>query len=197
MNFYKLLIGSRSCVDYATGNAWAGIVCSKEPGHTRAGIRTTPLTLDLTRLKVVDFSSTTLADMVIGERVKAVLRGAGLTGFTTNPVVMKGAKYKKLSGTSTFWEFLATRNGGYAHKASGIILRFECEACGLKRFSSFEHGIQIDEGQWDGSDFFTLRDCAGVFCSEKCRSVVLEQNLTNVDFVLTTDMEWPKGIIRF
>ncbi len=196
MKFYRLEIGNRSCVNCTVGNDWEKITCPKDDGHQRAGRRTTPLTLELTRLKTVDFSSTILADVVISDRAWRLLTDATLTGFGVQPVILKGAKVKKLQGPPLFWEFCVIGNGGFAHPDSGIVLKTSCDTCGLKRYSAYEHGIKIDAAQWDGADFFTIREYGLKFCSERARTFILEHGLTNVEFCATEDLRWPEGVVK-
>ena len=90
--FYHLKADyNRSFVDYGEGNDWEGIVCSRDPGHQRAGARTTVLKLKITRRRIVDFSSTILADLVITDRAYECLRRCEFSGFKVKPTEIVGA----------------------------------------------------------------------------------------------------------
>lgn len=197
MLFFDIIDQGHSCVDYAIGNDWEGIKCPENDGHQRAGKRITPLTLKLTSKKAVDFSWTTMANLVISEKALEILKMAGLKGFRVEPVkLIPPKKLEKLRSVS-FWEFIPTGSGGYSHPDSGISLKVDCKACGLQIYTAFENGIIVDEKKWDKSDFFTVVEYPGVIlCSEKAKKVIEENKLTNVGFVPSNELKWPEGVIK-
>jgi hypothetical protein len=95
------------------------------------------------------------------------------------------------------WEFVVTGKGGLAHRASGIVELQRCEVCGLVRYSAFERGILVDESTYDGSDFFTVSEYPKyVLVSGRAKAIVEEARLTNVKFIESSNLEWPKGISK-
>jgi len=197
MVFFDLTDKNHSCVDYAFGNDWEGIKCPEVDGHQRAGKRITILTLKLGSKKIVDFSWTTLADIVISEKALQVFKENKLTGFRVEPVKLVSSKRLEKLGNVLLWECLVVGNGGYSHPDSGITLKTECKACGHRRFSAFENGIIVDEKNWDGSDFFTVIEYPKyILCTEKAKRAIEDNKLTNVDFIPSNELKWPEGVIK-
>src|SRR5262245_46863520 len=81
-NFFALRVGRdwRS-VECSDDNDWESIHCVRDPGHQRAGRRTTELRLDLLASGISDFSTTMLSDVVITSKALMVMRQSGLTGY--------------------------------------------------------------------------------------------------------------------
>lgn len=156
------------------------------------------LSLDICSWNVVDFSRTMLSDVVVTDHVFEVLRQAGLTGFQVRPTRVEEVPDKvKRSDFPKLWEFVVTGKGGPADKAAGIVELSRCQACGLVRYSAFERGIVVDENTYDGSDFFTVSEYPKyVLVSHRAKEVIAKSQLTNVAFVESTKLEWPKGVVR-
>lgn len=199
MDFYELQVGrERKFVEGASANDWESVTCEKDPGHQRAGRRLTALFLDVLSWNVVDFSRTMLSDIVITDHALDVLRGARLTGFEVRPAKVIGLPTGlKKSGLPKLWEFIVSGNGGPAHKASEIVELQRCAACGLVRYSAFEHGIVVDESAYDGSDFFTVAEYPKyVLVSPRAKAAIEQASLTNVGFIESSKLEWPKGVVK-
>jgi hypothetical protein len=199
MDFFELQIGrDRKFVEGASANDWESIACEKHPEHQRAGPRITELFLDILSWNVVDFSRTMLSDIVITNHALNVLRAARLTGFEVRPTQIKELpRGVKSSALQSLWELVVTGKGGPAHKASGIVRLQECDECGLVRYSAFEHGILVDESTYDGSDFFSISEYPKyVLVSSRARAAMEQARLTNVGFVQSSLVTWPKGVAR-
>lgn len=199
MGFYELQVGrDRTFVEGASTNDWESITCEKDPGHQRAGRRLTELFLDILSRNVVDFSRTMLSDVVITDHALDALRGARLTGFEVRPAMIERVPAGvKRSDLPRLWEFIVTGKGGPAHKASGIVELLKCDACGLVRYSAFEHGILVDESTYDGSDFFTVTEYPKyVLVNPRARLAIEQARLTNVEFVESSQLQWPKGVVK-
>jgi hypothetical protein len=199
MTSYQLQIGrARKFIEGASANDWESIVCLKDPGHQRAGRRLTHLSLDVVSSNVVDFSRTMLSDVVVTDHALEVLRQAGLTGFQARPTKVEAVPDGvKRSDLPPLWEFVVTGKGGPADEAAGIVELSRCQACGLVRYSAFEHGIVVNEHTYDGSDFFTVLEYPKyVLVNHRAKEVIVKSQLTNVAFVESTKLEWPKGVIR-
>lgn len=199
MAFYKLQVGrARKFVEGASLNDWESIVCEAEPGHQRAGRRSTDLFLDVLTWNVVDFSSTMLSDIVITDRALTILREAGLTGFQVRKTEVEGLPAGvRRSALPSLWEFVVIGSGGPAHSASGIVNLYKCDACGLVRYAAFEHGLLVNESTYDGSDFFTVAEYPKyVLASRRAKAAIQSAGLTNVEFVESSKLEWPKGVVK-
>jgi Protein of unknown function (Gmx_para_CXXCG) len=197
MRFYKAEIPRRrKLVEGNDANDWESIVCSKNPGHQRAGKRTSSLHIDVLSWNVVDFSRTMLSDIVVTEHALDVLSRAKLTGFTVKAVevtstIGRGSE----SALPKLWEFVVTGRGGPAHKASGIRKLRQCSACGLVEYSAFKAGIVVDASTYDGSDFFSVTEYPRyVLVSERAKKVIEDSRLTNVSFIESTQLGWPEGV---
>lgn len=197
MNFFKINDKGKPCVDYALGNDWESIKCSEVDDHQRAGKRITALTLKLITTKIVDFSWSTLADIVVSQRAIEIFRESRLSGFRVEPVKLVQNKKLEKIGNVSLWEFIALGCGGNAHLSSGITLKTNCKACGLQIFSAFEKGIVIDEKKWDGSDFFSVIEYPKyVFCSERAKNIIENNMLTNIELIPSKELKWPEGVIK-
>lgn len=199
-HFYKLDCSSRRFVDLTdeVGNDWEGVICPTHPGHRRAGKRVTDLHIDIESKRVVDFSRTILADIVITDRALQVMRTAGLTGFTVNePKIHKYPKGVDPGTIPRLWELIVTGQGGHAHPDSGIVVRRTCDDCGLVKYSAFEHGIVVDESSYDGTDFFTVVEYPKhILVNERAKKVIEDARLTNVKFIESSKLVWPEGVIK-
>jgi hypothetical protein len=185
-------------VEGSDANRWESIVCAKHKGHQRAGQRLTELSLDVLSWNVLDFSRTMLADIIVSQHALDVLRNANLSGFGVKPVRLSsspaGVDSSKLP---RLWELVISGKGGHAHNDSGIVVLRECASCGLTAYSAFTNGIVVDLSNYDGSDFFAVVEYPRyVLVSERAKTVIENSRLTNVRFVDSTALEWPKGVRR-
>ncbi len=199
MNFVKLEISrGRKFVESASDNDWESIICAKDPGHQRAGRRLTDLFLDILSWSVVDFSRTMLSDIVITDHAFQVISEAALTGFEVRPTRVTSLPTGVIAANvPKLWEFIVIGKGGSAHSASGIVELHRCEVCGFVRYSAFEHGILVDESTYDGSDFFTISEYPKyVLASHRAKAAIEKARLTNVNFVDSSKLEWPKGVAK-
>ena len=199
MTFYELQVRrARKFIEGASLNDWESIVCKTDPGHQRAGRRLTDLFLDVLSWNVVDFSRTMLSDIVFTDRALKVLREAGLTGFEIRNTNIEGLPAGvKSSALPTLWEFVVTGYAGPAHSASGIVKLRKCDACGLVTNSAFERGLLVNESTYDGSDFFTVAEYPKyVLASHRAKVAIESAGLTNIEFVDSSKLEWPKGVAK-
>jgi len=199
MSFCKMQIDrTRKFVEASSANGWEPVLCSRDPGHQRAGRRVTELILDVESRNVVDFSRTMLSDVVITDRALRVLQDAELTGFVVSPTTVTSLP----AGVdrSTFprlWEFVVVGRAGPAHEGSGIATVRRCDECGLVEYSDFRHGIAVNTSTFDGSDFFVVQEYPKyILVTERAKSVVEASRLTNVGFVESTEIRWPEGVAR-
>lgn len=197
MAFYKLEIGrERKFVEGNEANDWESIVCSKNPGHQRAGKRVTDLYVDVLSWNVVDFSRTMLSDIVITDHAREILQNAKLTGFIVKPAEIR-IRERRDRAFPKLWEFVAVGRGGPAHSESGIVKLRECVECGFVEYSAFKSGIVIDMHTYDGSDFFTVTEYPKyVITSERAKTVIESHRLTNVTFIDAARLKWPAGLVE-
>jgi len=196
--FYHLDCSDSKFVELAEGNDWEGIVCPDNEGHRRAGKRTTILRVDILSKQVVDFSSTILPYVVVTDKARCVLQTANLSGFRLEPVQVCGRpKGMALESVPKLWELVVTGDGGFSHPDSGVKLKHNCQACGLVRYSAYEHGIVVDKNAYDGSDFFVVKEYpAYVLVNEKAKSAIVSAGLTGTNFVESSRLQWPKGVVK-
>jgi hypothetical protein len=196
MEFYVLDIGrSIKFIEGSGLNDWESISCHKNDGHRRAGKRITTLFLDIIEWCVVDFSRTMLSDVVITGHALHVMREAHLTGFEFRPTRIEGLSQTRSAAQPELWEFVVTGRGGPAHKDSGIVVLEKCESCGLIRYSAFNHGLQVDQSSYDGSDFFVLDEYPRhIIVSANAKTVIERSGLINVSFIESSELKWPTGV---
>ena len=196
--FYRLCCSDARFVDLSEGNDWEGVTCPREPGHQRAGCRTTDLHIDIVSKRIADFSSTILGNIVVTDSALKALEKSGLTGFCVKPVVVHGIpKGMDSKAVPELWELSVVGAGGKTHPESGITTICKCDECGLVLYSAYEHGLKIDEYEYDGSDFFTVVEYpTHVFVTEKAKRVIESIGNANVNFIESTKLEWPKGVIK-
>ena len=198
MRIFYDLITPKKFVELSEGNDWEGIVCPKNSGHQRAGERITKLHIHCVSTRVVDFSKTILSDFVITDHALEVLRQAGLTGFEVkNLVICSNPRIKNQREIPKLWEFVVTGKAGNAHPDSGIVVKWKCDACGIIRYSAYEHGLIVDETNYDGSDFCTITEYPKhVLVSERAKTIIEQNGLTNAQFIESSKLQWPEGVIK-
>ncbi len=94
------------------------------------------------------------------------------------------------------WELLIRGKGGDAAPECGIHL-YEYEEAGeiRKAYSSFRNGIIVDEGNWDGSDFFTVNGYPKfILITERVKEFIIDRQLTNCAIIPSDKLEWESGI---
>lgn len=199
MIFFRIEIGNkRPFIEGNARNDWEGIACPANPGHQRAGRRTTDLHVDIRSRSVVDFATTLLTDVVITDHALNEVRDSRLSGFKIKDVLVDGLPL----GTSReqfpkLWEFIVTGKGGPAHRDSGIVKLRECKECGLVRYSEYKNGIHVDLATYDDSDFFTVLEYPRhILVSDKAKRAIEDAHLTNVSFIDSRALRWPDGVIK-
>jgi len=199
MVFYKLQVGrDHPFIEISKENDWEEISCSENSGHQRAGRRLTGLFLDVLSLSVVDFSRTVLSDVVITDKALSALRGARLTGFTAAPTIaVRTPRDARRTRLPRLWELVIVGQAGRAHEQSGIAELRHCRECGLVEYSAYKNGIVVNQATYDGSDFCTVQEYPKhILVSERARSVIETNKLSNVGFVDSALLTWPKGVVK-
>lgn len=175
-----------------------GIKCPRFPGHQRGGDRIGDLDVVLPSPRIGDFSWTWISECIITEPVLSSFRAAEFTGFDVRPVTVSRTK-RVPKGTQvqipTLWELVVTGRGGDAAPESGIRLFYQCDACGMKEYSSFRNGIIVDDAQWDGSDFFTVNGYPRfILVTERVADIIAANELTNCALVPSQELRWGQTI---
>lgn len=114
---------------------WTGAVrletvrCPVEPGHQRAGRRTTNLTIRPPR-RFGDFAWTPYGECLLRGTALERIRQAGLSGFDVHPVDVESS-HASLPG-GRVWELAVTGWAGVAPPESGVALDAgrSCAHCG-------------------------------------------------------------------
>lgn len=177
-------------IDYADDVKWTSIKCPINRGHQRAGERVGHLKIKLNN-ETTDFMWTFLSECIILDKVVNYFKEVKFTGYELRPVEVVNRQ-----GKIIVWEFIVTGYGGIVDPRSGVYLKYECEACGLKQYSAYEHGVIIDEKQWDGSDFFRVTGAGGIFITERVKDFIQEKQLTNAIMIPAHELKWPKGVVK-
>ena len=197
--FYKLVVDGESPVEVSDGNHWESVKCPKYPGHQRPGRRTTDLHLEVrSKRPIPDFSRTMLSDIIVTQTALDKLVAANLTGFTVKSVIIEPLpKGMRPDMVPRLWEFIVTGSAGHAHERSGIVKLGSCDACGLMSYSAYENGIHVDETRYDGSDFFTVIEYPKhILINRHTKDVIQTGSMTNAEFLESTLVKWPDGVVR-
>lgn len=176
------------------------VTCPVNPGHQGGGRRIGKLRVQVCGKRIGDFVWTYRGECIMAERVARAFAAASLSGFTA-----AAATVEQLStsgdllptGRSRFQELVVTGRGGDADPDSGVRRVFECDACGLTRYSSYTRGLLVDPANWDGCDLFTLNGYDQMYiATERVRAVIERHALTNCMLVRVEEEVWPAGVVR-
>src|SRR5262250_296623 len=108
-NYFALRVGRDwRPVECSDDNDWASIHCVRDPGHQRAGRRTTELRLDLLASRIPDFSTTMLSDVVITPRTLMAMRQSRLTGYREVAARIVDRPGTPSAVVPHLWEFIVT-----------------------------------------------------------------------------------------
>lgn len=183
--------------EWGSGMKFESIVCPSTPVHQRSGPRVMDLTIKLPSPRIADFVWTWYGECIVVDRVLDLLRRAGFTGFEARPVRVD--RVKNLRKPTSFsapvlWELKITGRGGDADARSGIRVIETCATCDMVQYSSFKHGIIVDEHNWDGSDFFTLNYPDYILVTERVKDFIIKERLVNCALVPSEELRWPDGV---
>lgn len=127
--------------------------------------------------------------LLVSQRVRMAIREGGLTGGDCRPVLYFKPASKQDGITEVvrqcqedfrYEAFWAAGSGGSIADSSNVHLVKKCDACGWEEWSLPEEGVFIDEAQWDGSDFFQVKELPGpVFMTERAVGVLAGAGLSN------------------
>ncbi len=158
------------------------------------------LTIILPSPKVGDFVWTWYSNCMVTESVLSLFTHAGFNGFEARPVTVE--RIKRVSRKRRedlvippLWELVIKGKGGDAAPESGIQVIDQDEGSGILQYSSFRHGIIVDEANWDGSDFFTINGYPKyVLVTERVKQVIIDLQLTNCVLVPSHKLQWKSDI---
>ena len=158
------------------------LIIEWEPGSDLVGDFTFPGLLD---------------DIIVSDRVRSRLHGI-VKGAEFSSVIVREEKKSKRgiskskeialttnSSTEPLWDMFVT---GWCHlnvKASHLVLEKECKTCHFRFFRppKAPQKLVLDGAEWHGENVFKCFEFpAWVFCLEDIRSVILEEEFTNVTF---------------
>ena len=133
---------------------------------------------------------------LVSKKVRDAIFRAGLTGVEFYPPV----GYKTRGRKPEYQEMIrqcrddlqyevihVTGDGGSVAETSGVRLRKSCDVCGWRAYTLPEDGFVIDENQWDGSDFFHVKEYGPFFISERAANILYQAELSNFFAQLSTD----------
>lgn len=152
---------------------------------------------------VRDFTWTWYGQCLIQDRVLQMLRDEGFTGFQVHPVSAnwkrppkRGLPANGVPEIPIIWELIPLGWGGVAPEESGMHLVRVDPATGRKVYSKYTDPAKlVDEGQWDGSDFFILWPLPGhMFVSDRVAQFIKREDLTGAKMTRIQDLVWPGGI---
>jgi hypothetical protein len=186
MNFYKLSGGDKIKVAFAKGNDWDQIICPVSEAHARPGERLTELRIMLPFSEVPHFMRTSLSDLIITDEVAQLFEEAGFIGYLLKPVTVVKVRKGNKKDVPVLWELVAIGDGGEVQLKSWITTRYECPACGLKRYTDITHGLFVDEYQWDGSDFIKVLPVPKyIIVTERVKDFIEQRKFTNYKLIPT------------
>lgn len=172
---------------------YESITCSLVPAHRRAGARIGDLHL-VNAGPFGDFMWTYMSECVITDRVMGLFRQESLTGFrprNASIVSVSGGRTRNTNSDLRVWELEVQGKAGNARPDSGIRLLYVCPECGYTVYSSFQNGIIVDEGQWDGNDFLTVNGYPKhMIMTERVKDLVIRNQLTNCAIFRSEDLRW-------
>ena len=189
MIFYEFANGHKyKNAWWADGMGFEGsITC---PKHTRPGNRKNPLTIKLESPRISDIIWTWYSECIVTERAAEFFSQAGFTGYRLEPVIVTEVKDGNVSELPKMWEFVVTGKGGSVEQINKIRVRDSCEDCGMVEYTSFGKGLNVDENQWDGSDFFTVWPLPKfIIVTERVKDFVTKNKISNVKLMKTQDLK--------
>jgi hypothetical protein len=151
------------------------------------------------KLDDIEQASTVL---LASRKFRDTVADAGLTGIEFYPVVGYQSKGKnklfqemvrRCRDEADYQVIHITGSGGSIAQSSRVELTMSCDACGWVEWSLPRNGFHIDEAQWDGSDFFNVKEFAPFFMSEKAVEVLSNAGLSNFGALLATEYRVPSA----
>jgi hypothetical protein len=182
-------------------------VCGISPG-----IRRPPVRLLIKGTPLPDVISLAPQELVVKNRVKEAVEAAGFTGIQYLQPQVEIATDKYVEGKwelylveekksrlyyippeeiqtgaplegLPLWHLVVTGQARLQPQNNCVPVQ-ECHACGRAVYSTWDGGLLVDEGQWDGSDFFRLVEHGGfVVVTEQVKDLFELHRFTGVQFV--------------
>lgn len=111
------------------------------------------------------------------------LHQQGITGFEAVPAILQSR-----TSTTAYACLVVKGRAGEEDVRKGKIIDAGPIVPGAPS-KIVKRGVYFDEGSWDGSDIFLLKDKGHVIVTEKVRNIVLELGLSNVKVVPLEEVE--------
>jgi hypothetical protein len=122
---------------------------------------------------------------VVQQRVVDLFLEQGVTGFQTAPVEVAKFDKRSFEDVPRVCRLIVHGHGGPLIPDS-VIFTAPCSACGSFREIYFKSGLLFDEQNWDGSDFFRVKELPGVtLVTQKVADLIAKYKLTNARLVDT------------
>ena len=190
--FHKVTLPEFYLVDFTATLAeawseyahWECAVCGRYPGdrvgHSTIRFRKRSEIADFVQTSGGLLSRTHLVELLYMER---------LTGWRQGRVdVLTSTRVRDLP--LEYSELVVVGRPRCLFDRIGIEPAFTCEVCGRTRYPSPMPKIWIPFEAWDKSDMFMIKEYGRVVVTARFREVVLNNNLTGLDFTLLQ----PQGI---
>lgn len=176
------------------------IQCSNNPDHARAGARVGQLSVILPAKVSPDFTWTCFGECLVSKRVREAFLKANFKGVEYKPVLIHKKRATKIPIEDLeleLWEVAVIGEKARTAQQSEIRLLQSCNACGLKRFSSFQKGLEIESNTWNGGDFFRIEEFpAFIFVSEHVKEIIVSNEFSNCFLIPSKQLVWPAILPR-
>ncbi len=171
-------------------NPFESVYCPKYKGHQRAKRPpSVPLRLIIPNNNY-DLITTWYSDWLINVRVANLLKEHNITGYKLADIVIRDDKRRGDNFNKNLFELVVTGSGGNIHPSSGHQVISVCEYCGHVKFKAFDHGIIVNEKDWDGLDIFTVKEYPKfILVTPKVKKLFEDNHVTGCQFVLANDLK--------
>jgi hypothetical protein len=126
--------------------------------------------------------------LMASKQFRDTVTSAGLTGIEFYPplgYVLRGKNklfermLRQCREEKNFEIIHVSGKGGSVADASGLELLKSCEACGWIEWSLPKNGFHVNKTQWDGSDFFHVKEFGPFFMTERAKDVLSSAGISN------------------
>lgn len=122
------------------------------------------------------------------ERARRAIARAGLKGVRfVKPVGVKldgkGPRYaetlRQINDVVKPKIMHATGDGGSIARTNKVRLKYHCEYCGSRDWTLPRGKVKVSRAEWDGSDFFRVREYGPLFLTQRAVDVLMSAGLDN------------------
>ncbi len=152
-------------------------------GRVHRGKQLSDMYVELYGSRFEDFVWLDIPEIVVTERVLALLERERITGFTSRPVhIVNGWRYGE---SPSLFQLKVFGSGGHLALEGGITRIDECQYCGYTAYSiPPDKMILVDPNQWDQSDIFIVPELPFYyFVTDEFVEVLKANNIRNYRLV--------------